>query len=215
MGKHEAKSKTLNKSLLVVLLLLIVTAGILFSDDLFSINKNQENGIANSTAKTEDKIEENTAVTENNIANENTVFPATTTTTTDNGIFAKYYEEAENLLKNMTLEEKVGQMFLARYPEEGVLDEIKTQNPGGYILFSRDFDNKTKESMIEELNNCQTNSKIKLALGVDEEGGTVVRVSNHTAFRSTKFLSPQSLWQQGQLPLILQDSKEKSQLLKA
>ncbi len=215
MGKHEAKSKTLNKSLLVVLLLLIVTAGILFSDDLFSINKNQENGIANSTAKTEDKIEENTAVTENNIANENTVFPATTTTTTDNGIFAKYYEEAENLLKNMTLEEKVGQMFLARYPEEGVLDEIKTQNPGGYILFSRDFDNKTKESMIEELNNCQTNSKIKLALGVDEEGGTVVRVSNHTAFRSTKFLSPQSLWQQGQLPLILQDSKEKSQLLKS
>ena len=69
--------------------------------------------------------------------------------------------------------------------------------------------------MITELNNCQENSKIKLLLGVDEEGGTVVRVSNHTAFRHTKFLSPQSLWEKGQLSLILEDSKEKSELLKS
>lgn len=130
-------------------------------------------------------------------------------------LFSDYYKEAQKLIDTMTLEEKVGQMFLARYPESGVVEEIETQNPGGYILFSRDFDNKTKTTMLKEMNTCQENSKIKLALGVDEEGGTVVRVNGHKAFRNSKFLSPQQLWAKGQLPLILEDSKEKSELLKS
>ena len=130
-------------------------------------------------------------------------------------IFSKYYEKAEELMKDMTLEEKVGQMFLARYPETGVIDEIKEHNPGGYILFSRDFDNKTPKTMLKELTNNQTASKINLILGVDEEGGTVVRVSSHKAFRDTKFLSPQQLWNKGGLQAILEDSKEKSELLKS
>ena len=40
--------------------------------------------------------------------------------------------------------------------------EIKQESPGGYILFGRDFENKTKESIWNELNECQLNSKIKL-----------------------------------------------------
>ena len=67
--------------------------------------------------------------------------------------------------------------------------------------------------MLEVLENNQAASKINLILGVDEEGGTVVRVSNHTAFRSTKFLSPQQLWKKGGLQEILKDAKEKSKLL--
>ena len=114
----------------------------------------------------------------------------------------------------MTLEEKVGQMFLARYPESNVINEIKNEAPGGYVLFGRDFDNKTKQQMKDELIKNQQASKIPLILGVDEEGGTVVRVSSHKAFRETKFLSPQQIWAQGQLPAILEDSKEKSKLLK-
>lgn len=133
----------------------------------------------------------------------------------ETGIFSEYSKQAEELLGTMTLEEKVGQMFLVRYPETGVIQEIKEKNPGGYILFGRDFDNKTKTAMIKELEQCQDTSKINLLLGVDEEGGTVVRVSSHKAFRSSKFLSPQQLWAKGQLPLILQDSKEKSELLKS
>ena len=104
-------------------------------------------------------------------------------------LFSQYYDKAEQLMKNMTIEEKVGQMFLARYPENNVIQEIKEQNPGGYILFGRDFENETKQSILQELTNCQENSKIGLVLGVDEEGGTVVRVSAYKAFRNTKFLS--------------------------
>lgn len=128
-------------------------------------------------------------------------------------IFSKYYAKAEKLMKNMTIEEKVGQMFLARYPETGVIEEIKKYCPGGYILFGRDFDNETPETIKEELTNNQSASKINLILGVDEEGGTVVRVSNHKAFRDTKFLSPQQLWNKGGLQEILNDSKEKTNLL--
>lgn len=130
-------------------------------------------------------------------------------------LFSQYYDKAEQLLNSMTLEEKVGQMFLARYPESGVIDEIKNETPGGYILFSRDFRNETKDSILKELTQCQNESKIKLILGVDEEGGTVVRVSSYKAFRNTKFLSPQDLWKNGGLDDILEDSTEKSNLLKS
>ena len=130
-------------------------------------------------------------------------------------MFSEYYEQAENLLQTMTLEEKVGQMFLARFPESNVIEEIRNYNPCGYILFGRDFKNETKSSILKKLENCQNESKIKLVLGVDEEGGSVVRVSSYSAFRSNKFLSPQQLWEKGQLTAILEDSTEKSNLLKS
>lgn len=133
----------------------------------------------------------------------------------NNDLFAEYYAQAENLLQDMTLEEKVGQMFLVRFPETGVIEQNKNYNPGGYILFAKDFKNETKNSILQKLEELQNTSKIKLVLGVDEEGGTVVRVSQYTQFRSSKFLSPQQIWQKGQLPAILEDSTEKSNLLKS
>ena len=130
-------------------------------------------------------------------------------------LFEEYYDEAEELLSTMSLEEKIGQMFLVRYPEKGVINEIKEYAPGGYILFGRDFKNETKQSILEEINDCQNASKIKMIFGVDEEGGTVVRVSAYKAFRNSKFKSPQDLWKDGGLSAILQDSNEKSSLLKS
>lgn len=133
----------------------------------------------------------------------------------NNELFANFYKQSENLLQSMTLEEKVGQMFIVRFPESGVINEIENYNPGGYILFSRDFKNQTKNSILKKLQQCQNASKIKLVLGVDEEGGSVVRVSAYKEFRSSKFLSPQQLWAKGELQAILEDSKEKSNLLKS
>ena len=131
-------------------------------------------------------------------------------------IFGKYYSKADELLKTMTLEEKVGQMFYARYPTDNKAnDEIKNNNPGGYILFGVNFKNQTPSSITKMINTNQKNSKIKMLIGVDEEGGTVTRVSLYSAFRKTKFKSPQELWKEGQLPKILTDSTEKSKLLKS
>lgn len=136
-------------------------------------------------------------------------------TSAGNDLFEKYYTKAEEIIANMTLEEKVGQMFLVRYPNSYPTSEIKSENPGGYILFRKDFDNKTKDSLKKELETNQSNSKIKMFFAVDEEGGLVNRVSNHSAFRSSKFESPQSLYAKGGIQAIVDDSYEKSDLLKS
>lgn len=141
-------------------------------------------------------------ITNNEIINEN-----------QNDLFGLYYEKAEQIMKTMTLEEKIGQMFYARYPLNPD-EEILNDNPGGYILFAKDFKNETKESMLNKINKNQENSKIKMFFGVDEEGGTVVRVSKYKNFRSTPFLSPQALYNEGGFDLVLSDLDEKIELLK-
>lgn len=217
MKKKSTHCKVLISLVLLVLILAGLVAGKAYwqqkrgEDDQCLMIVNQTNTSQTSKSETSsNEIENNqTNVVENQNQDDNQ------NTTPSSELFASYERQAEQLLSTMTLEEKVGQMFLARYPESGVLTEIKQRNPGGYVLFGRDFKGKTKQTMLTELNQCQDASKIALLLGVDEEGGTVVRVSAYSAFRSTKFLSPQQLWAKGQLPAILKDSTEKSTLLKS
>ncbi len=147
-----------------------------------------------------------------NSSSEKPKFDATSTTS---DLFGRYYARAEEIVANMTLEEKVGQMFLVRYPSSYPTSQIKSENPGGYILFSKDFDNKTKDSLRAEIASNQQNSKIKMFFAVDEEGGLVCRVSSHSAFRSSKFEAPQSLYAKGGIQAIVNDSYEKSDLLKS
>ena len=130
-------------------------------------------------------------------------------------LFEDYYAKAEELMKNMSIEEKIGQMCLARCPETGQIEEINSYKPGGYVLFGRDFQNETKESVISKINSYQEASNIKMLIAVDEEGGTVTRVSRYSAFRSEKFKSPQELYNEGGLDLIKSDAKEKIDLLKS
>ena len=130
-------------------------------------------------------------------------------------LFGKYYEKATNILKNMTMSERVGQLFLARYPEADVDEEIKSNSPGGYILFGKDFKNENAQSINNKLNENQKNSRIKMFLGVDEEGDEVVRISGYSQYRESKFKSPQQLYNEGGLERIISDSHEKSSLLKS
>ena len=134
---------------------------------------------------------------------------------TNTDLFASYYDKAQEILEKMTLEEKIGQMFLARFPSSGVINEITNYNPAGYILFGKDFKGETPDSIKQKLQNCQDSSKIPLAFGVDEEGGTVVRVSAYKAFRSSPFKSPSDTFKQGGMKKIISDSHEKSSLLKS
>ena len=195
------------KKLSIILVIIIFIVGL-----YFIISKVQENISENEKYIEENIIQKNE---EKNTKKYNTTNSLEVIEENANDLFIEYYDKAEALMNNMTLEEKVGQMFLARYPSRNVLSEIKNEKPGGYILFGRDFDNKSKQEMIEELQENQNASKIGLILGVDEEGGTVVRVSSHKEFRNSKFLSPQELYKQGGLQKVLEDSKEKSSLLKS
>ena len=124
-------------------------------------------------------------------------------------------EKAEELLKTMTLEEKVGQIFLVRCKPETALEDIEKYNIGGFILFDANIVNQTKESLASTLQSYQEASDIDLLIAIDEEGGTVNRLSWYQEFRGVPFYSPQDLYNEGGYPLIESDTEEKAKLLKS
>lgn len=128
-------------------------------------------------------------------------------------LFEKYYSEALKIMESMTLEEKVGQLFLVRYNSDSALNEIKTYFPGGYILFAKDFQYHTKESISDEILGLQTASKVPLVIAVDEEGGYVTRVSKFSNFRSENFDFPRIIYDRGGYDLLEQSEREKANLL--
>ena len=128
-------------------------------------------------------------------------------------LFGDYYGKAEVLLKKMSLEEKIGQLFLVRYDVNTSKKQIVDYYAGGFVLFARDFQNHTKKSIKKELDERQNLSKIPLALAVDEEGGYVTRVSRYPAFRSEKFKSNKTLFETGGYELVEANEKEKAELL--
>lgn len=125
----------------------------------------------------------------------------------------QYEEKAKNMLSQMNLSEKVGQMFFVRCPEKNAAQVVADYHIGAYILFARDFEGKTKEQLKDNIKTYQDKAKIPLLIGVDEEGGTVTRISRFSAFRNSKFKSPQELYKEGGLDAIAQDTTEKCQLL--
>lgn len=128
-------------------------------------------------------------------------------------IFDKYYKKANKKLKTMTLDEKIAQLFLVRFPDENGKEVLKKYQFGGYIFFSKDFKGKTKKQVKKQMAELQKVSKIPILTAVDEEGGTVVRVSNNKNLSNYKFKSPMNLYKQGGLDLIKQDTIKKSKCL--
>ncbi len=131
----------------------------------------------------------------------------------DTSLFHEYTKQAEKTLESMTLEEKIGQMFLVRCPDSEKLDLFLSMKPGGFIMFGNDFAEKTREQVVDSMNYFQDNSDIPMIIGVDEEGGTVVRVSSNPLLSNERFRSPQELYAIGSLDEIRQDAEKKSALL--
>lgn len=128
-------------------------------------------------------------------------------------LFFDYYQEASEVMEKMTLEEKVGQLFLVRYDVWSVKEQIKNYYPGGYVLFAKDFEDHTKATIKNELDNNQKLSKIPLTFAVDEEGGYVTRVSRFSQFRSEKFQSNQYYYNLGGYEKLKEIEEEKAKLL--
>lgn len=118
------------------------------------------------------------------------------------------------LLDSLTTEEKVGQLFLARCPAENAIEDITSYHLGGYILFGQDFEGQTQDSLVQTLAAYQAASPIPLLIGVDEEGGTVCRVSRYPAFRSSRFPAPRESYAAGGMEQVLAAETEKARLLK-
>ena len=110
--------------------------------------------------------------------------------------------KAEKMLESMTLEEKVGQMFVIP-PEaldhdyrgttyngqkvkgtvrmsDSLRDGIKFYAPGGFIFFS--YNIIDPDQTTELLRGMQKESRLPLLMAVDEEGGLVSRISGKESF---------------------------------
>lgn len=90
--------------------------------------------------------------------------------------------KAEEIVNHMTLEEKVGQLFMVGFqspqPDEQIEDLIKNKHIGNVILFDRNMQTKDQ---VKKLNNqlqnmAQKSTGLPLLIGVDQEGGDIVRM---------------------------------------
>lgn len=101
-----------------------------------------------------------------------------------------------DFLDGMTLEEKVGQMFVLRTSalNNGVAPKTMTDKQsemikqyaiGGVILFDENLSDKA--TLVQYLSDLQSNSKYTLFVGVDEEGGIVSRLGRHGNMDVTRF----------------------------
>lgn len=91
----------------------------------------------------------------------------------------------DEFMSKMTLEEKVGQMFMVAWRKDSndngitavndlISKDIENIKPGGVILFGENID--TEEQTKEYIENLQSISDIPLFMGIDEEGGRVSRL---------------------------------------
>ena len=103
-------------------------------------------------------------------------------------------ETVDKTMNAMTLEEKVGQLFMARVPEQNQVADIQNYHLGGYLLFDRDMEGKGQAEVKQAITSYQEASKTPMFIGSDEEGGTVSRLSRNQIV-SPPFQSPQALYQ--------------------
>ena len=121
---------------------------------------------------------------------------------------------AEKIMSKMTIDEKIGQLFFSRIPTDydTAVGDMEKYQPGGYVLFASEFENRTPETMKTYTDALKGAAKITPLLAVDEEGGTVTRISRFKQYRAEKFLSPRELMAGG-TELVASDTREKCSLI--
>lgn len=87
-------------------------------------------------------------------------------------------ERVENDLKNMTIDEKIGQMMIVFYNStvmdntlRSALTEVK---PGGFIIFGENV--STYENTLNLIKEIKSTADIPMFIAIDEEGGNVQRL---------------------------------------
>ena len=160
------------------------------------------------------------SINKNSSSNVNT--PTTTTPPVDSGSddnssAVETKSKAEKQLESMTLEEKIGQLFIIRpdalktyLTSEQINDPtkygvtelditmqktLKEYHIGGVALFGKNI--STPAQLTTFIDTMQKQSAIPLFVGVDEEGGSVSRIANSSNFDVPKFDSMQKIGETG------------------
>lgn len=119
-----------------------------------------------------------------------------------------------DMINSMSLEERVGQLFLARCNGATAIEDIRQYHLGGFVLFARDFrDDSLEDCAQQRIAQYQEAANIPLLIATDEEGGTVTRVSCYPFYRQKRFASPRQLYDGGGMEWVLYEETEKCALL--
>ncbi|WP_312649718.1 glycoside hydrolase family 3 protein [Aminipila sp.] len=132
---------------------------------------------------------------------------------TNNTSTGKKLSKAEQLIKSMTLEEKIGQLFIIR-PDSldlnltteqisnpkayGVIElnnqmieSMKAYHIGGIVIFQKNI--LSPEQLTDFINEMKKQSEISLFVGIDEEGGPVSRIANSKGFDVIRYESMEAI----------------------
>ena len=147
-----------------------------------------------------------------------TTATTTETTTTETTTTTNVYTPPDDIalvsqLEQMTLREKAAQMMLVGCNDRNIAQSVCAQGAGGLCLFAQPFEYQSVEQVQEMTAGFQAAADIPVLIAVDEEGGTVNRVSLNPQLRAFSFWSPRYLFSQGGWDLIRSDTKEKANLL--
>lgn len=105
-------------------------------------------------------------------------------------------DKVEKVLDSMSLEEKVGQLFILEIDalnggdkttifNDNMATRLKKYNVGGVIAFANNIVSREQTIALNE--KLQKNSEIPLFISVDEEGGMVSRIGSNSNMGTTKF----------------------------
>ena len=121
--------------------------------------------------------------------------------------------DLREILARMTLGEKVGQLLLVSCHGSGVAQRAARYGVGGLCLYANAFQGKSRDEVRRMISELQDASKVPLLISVDEEGGSVCRVSSNPQLRSARFRAPRALYEAGGWELVESDTAEKAALL--
>ncbi|WP_125706656.1 glycoside hydrolase family 3 N-terminal domain-containing protein [Lacticaseibacillus daqingensis] len=126
--------------------------------------------------------------------------------------------QIKTYISQMTLAEKVGQMFVSRTPQDNdqVRSDVAKYNLGGLIVYGADFESvDTAQEFKDKLQSFQDAANLPLFVGVDQEGGTVSRLSNNPIVSNYRdFPSPQELYAQGGIDADVKEATEVAKILR-
>ncbi len=154
-------------------------------------------------------VEETSTVSENLLQTETKSNAENVTAVTNETESEKVMTEIDMLMQQMTLRQKVGQLFIVRPDSldmsqtkeqvssadaagaamltDAMTDTLKDYPVGGVVMFAKNI--TSPQQIITFNESLQNASDIPLFIAVDEEGGLVSRLANHKAFDLQKYES--------------------------
>ena len=140
--------------------------------------------------------------------------PAETTTTVTTNVYTPPDDyRLASVLEEMSVRDKAAQMMLVSTSDETFAKKCASEGAGGLCLFAGAFEKKDADAVKRMTAGFQSVSAVPLLISVDEEGGTVNRVSLNPKLRETKFQSPKALYEEGGWGAVRKDTEEKAALL--